>query len=92
MATTRAAWRWLRSPGRVRQSSGVWVWLTEKAHMSRAQIILAAAMLLAYGIGYPLALVGHSPSGWLLVTLGGVFLIVLGIITVRRIHNSSSDT
>ena len=59
--------------------------------MTRAQVVLAACMLLCYGIGYPLALIGRSPTGWLLVTLGGVFLIALGIITVRRIHRSSSD-
>ena len=39
--------------------------------MTRAQVLLAAGMLLCYGIGYPLALIGRSAFGWLLVTLGG---------------------
>ena len=67
-------------------------WFAEKARMTRAQVVLAACMLLCYGIGYPLALIGHSPTGWLLVTFGGVFLIALGIITVRRIHRSSESS
>jgi len=60
--------------------------------MTRAQVVLAACMLLCYGIGYPLALIGRSPFGWLLVTLGGVFLIALGIITVPRLHRWSESS
>ena len=78
----------LAEPPSLGQSSRVWEWFAEKAHMTRAQVILAAVMLLCYGIGYPVALIGHSAFGWLLVSLGGVFLIALGIITVRRIHRS----
>lgn len=64
--------------------------LTDKTRMSRAQLVLGVATILAYAIGYPVALIGGSPIGWVLVTLGGVFLIALGIVTVRRIHRGSS--
>ena len=68
------------------------VWLTENAHMSRAQIILAGATILAYAIGYPLALIGNNSFGWVLVTLGGVLLLALGVVTIRRIHRSSDNS
>ena len=47
--------------------------------------------LLAYGIGYPVAIIGHSSIGWGLVTLGGLFLLALGIVTIRRINQRPSD-
>jgi ABC-type enterobactin transport system permease subunit len=53
-----------------------------------AQARLGIAVLLCYSIGYPVALVVDSPVGWVFVTLGGIFLLVLGIVTVRRIHGT----
>jgi hypothetical protein len=61
--------------------------VTSKASVrpDRNQSILAAAMLLCYAVGYPVAIFGHSPIGWGFVMLGGVFLFLLLLITVRRI-------
>jgi ABC-type enterobactin transport system permease subunit len=55
---------------------------------TRAQTRLGIAVLLCYAIGYPVALVVDSPVGWVFVTLGGIFLLLLGIVTVRRIHGT----
>ena len=46
---------------------------------------LAAATATCYAVGYPVALVGGSPLGWLLVGLGGVLLLALGAAVVRGI-------
>jgi hypothetical protein len=43
----------------------------------------------SYGVGYPLALVADEGLGWVLVMLGGVCLLGLGVVTVRRIHRGS---
>jgi hypothetical protein len=51
--------------------------------------LLLAATLACYGIGYPVALWGHSPVGWVLVFLGGPLLLTLGALTVRRIHGGA---
>jgi hypothetical protein len=51
----------------------------------RNQTILAVAMVLCYAVGYPVAIFGHSPIGWGFVMLGGVFLFLLLLITIRRI-------
>ncbi len=59
---------------------------------SRTQIRLAVAAAVSYAIGYPVALVGGYAFGWVLVTLGGVFLLALGAVTVRRIHGGDSRT
>jgi hypothetical protein len=56
---------------------------------TRTQKVLAIAVVLSYLIGYPVALVLDSSIGWVLVTVGGIFLIALGIVTVRQIHRSS---
>ena len=45
--------------------------------------LLLAATLACYGIGYPVALWGHSTAGWVLVFLGGPLLLTLGVLTVR---------
>jgi len=37
-------------------------------------------------VGYPVAIIGDSPFGWALVTLGGVFLFAFLIVTIRRIN------
>ncbi len=50
---------------------------------------LVIATALCYSIGYPLAIVGHSSVGWVLVALGGPLLIALGIIVIKRVHNAS---
>lgn len=60
-------------------------------HLPRAsppQKALAIAVVLSYGVGYPVALIIDSSIGWVLVTLGGVFLLALGVVTVRRIHRT----
>ena len=54
-----------------------------------ALVWLAGAAVLCYGIGYPLALIGHSVAGWVLVFLGGPCLIGLGVVAIRRVHRSS---
>jgi hypothetical protein len=51
----------------------------------RDQTALAVAMLVCYAVGYPVALVGHSPIGWGFVMLGGVLLFLLILVTIRRI-------
>lgn len=56
---------------------------------TRTQQWLILATVVCYAIGYPLALLAHSVAGWLLVTVGGIPLIALGVVTVRRIHLSS---
>ena len=52
--------------------------------------LLLAATALCYLVGYPLALVGHSPVGWVFVTLGGPLLIALGVVAVRHLHRSTT--
>jgi hypothetical protein len=59
---------------------------------SRSQTISGGAALVSYAVGYPLAIFGHSPIGWIVVMLGGVFLLCLGAITVRRVHRGTSAT
>ena len=56
------------------------------------QWVLGVATVLAYAVGYPVALVGGSPFGWVLVTLGGFLLLAFGVVTVRRIHGSGSSS
>lgn len=51
--------------------------------------LLLAATLACYGIGYPLALWGHSAAGWVLVFLGGPLLLTLGVLTVRMLHQGA---
>jgi hypothetical protein len=53
---------------------------------SGAQSALVAATGLCYLVGYPVALFANAALGWTLVTLGGVFLLSLGVVTIRRIH------
>ncbi|MEO6821055.1 MAG: hypothetical protein ABI468_00700 [Candidatus Nanopelagicales bacterium] len=55
------------------------------ARPTRVQVLLAAAMFASYAVGYPVAIVADSAIGWLLVMLGGVFLMLLVGVTVRRI-------
>jgi hypothetical protein len=65
------------------------VQLRETARPTRTQTTLGVASAVCYATGYPIALVADSPWGWLLVTLGGVLLATLVVVTVRRIDRSS---
>jgi hypothetical protein len=55
------------------------------ARLTRAQVLLAAATFVSYAVGYPVAIAAHSAVGWVLVMLGGVFLMLLVGVTIRRI-------
>jgi hypothetical protein len=57
---------------------------TGTRHSDRLLWILAAATLLCYAIGYPLALIGGSSVGWVFVTLGGPLLIAVLVLLIRR--------
>ena len=54
----------------------------------RTQVRLAIACIACYAVGYPVAILAHSGVGWVLVTVGGVLLLALGVVTVRRIDRS----
>lgn len=54
---------------------------------NRLLLILIAATAVCYAVGYPLALVGGSSMGWVLVTLGGPLLIAVGVLVIRRLHD-----
>ena len=76
----------LARPGAVRHSPDVR--LRDSARPTRTQYVLAAASALCYALGYPIALIGNNPWGWLLVTLGGVLLVALLVVTIRRIDRN----
>lgn len=59
--------------------------------VTNQQLMLAAGVVICYGVGYPLGLIADSVIGWLLVTLGGFFLVALGTVTVRRIHKGTAS-
>lgn len=52
----------------------------------RTQVRIALAAAACYAVGYPVALAADQPWGWILVTLGGVLLAALVVVTVRRIE------
>jgi hypothetical protein len=52
---------------------------------------LLIATVLCYAVGYPLALVGHSPVGWVLVFLGGPLLLTLGVLTIRHLTGRTDE-
>ena len=54
-------------------------------------MLLSLLTVLCYAVGYPLALIGHSPLGWVFVALGGPLLIATGVIVIRRLHLSIDD-
>ena len=62
----------------------------DQVRPSRAQMILGVSSALCYALGYPIALIGGSPIGWVLVTLGGVVLAALFVVTVRRIDRAAT--
>lgn len=59
--------------------------------VTKLQLMLAAGVAICYGVGYPLGLIANSVVGWFLVTLGGFFLVALGTVIVRRIHQGSAS-
>jgi hypothetical protein len=56
---------------------------------TRAQVVLGTAAVACYAAGYPLAILGDSSVGWALVTLGGFFLLILGVVTIRLLHRGT---
>jgi hypothetical protein len=58
---------------------------------TRTQLLLGAAMLVCYAVGYPVAIFAHSVIGWVFVTIGGVFLFALGAVTIRRIDRGTRE-
>jgi hypothetical protein len=58
---------------------------------SGAQSAMAIAAGLCYLVGYPVAIVAHSAVGWVFVTVGGAFLLALGVITIRRVHRGTQS-
>ena len=53
---------------------------------TRAQKWLVVVTVLCYAVGYPLGIVLDSAFGWVLVSLGGLGLLALGVVTVRRVN------
>ena len=53
---------------------------------NRPLAILIVATALCYAIGYPVALIGNSNIGWVLVSIGGLLLVALIAVVIRRIH------
>lgn len=47
---------------------------------------LLAVTIACYATGYPIALGLNQPWGWILVTVGGIFLFWLILVTIRRIN------
>jgi hypothetical protein len=65
------------------------VQVTTGVRPTRSQTTWGVAALVSYALGYPLALVADQGLGWVLVMVGGVCLLGLGVVTVRRIHRGS---
>ena len=63
--------------------------INDSLRPTRGQAITGGASLAAYAVGYPVAIVGGSWIGWVLVMLGGVFLLAFGVLTVQRITKDS---
>ncbi len=55
----------------------------------RLQVRLGIASALCYAVGYPVAIAADQQWGWLLVTLGGVLLAGLVVVTVRRVDRGT---
>jgi hypothetical protein len=70
----------------LRQSHGVEPRRLSRPNKTQVRLFLASAV--CYALGYPIALAADQPWGWLLVTLGGVFLLWLGVVTIRRVDGS----
>jgi hypothetical protein len=66
---------------------------TPRIHrFSRRQWQLTVTMMLCYAVGYPLALTVAPVIGWSLVTIGGLFLFGLGVVTINRVHHQEDET
>ncbi len=63
---------------------------TPRLQLTRAQKWLLALAAVSYAVGYPLGIILEWGIGWLLVSLGGVFLLALGVVTVRRMNRSDA--
>lgn len=63
--------------------------MKRSARPTRGQLVSGIASLVAYAVGYPIAIVGGSGFGWVLVMLGGLLLLVFGALTVQRITRGS---
>lgn len=57
--------------------------------LARRQRSLLLATVLCYLAGYPLALTVAPTIGWTLVMIGGLLLLSLGFVTIRRMHAHS---
>lgn len=55
---------------------------------SRGQSWLIGLALVSYAVGYPSAILAEWVGGWVLVSLGGIFLLALGVVTIQRIGRS----
>ena len=55
---------------------------------TRGQWMLGGLSAACYALGYPIALIADNPLGWVLVTLGGVVLAALMVVTVRRMDRN----
>lgn len=60
-----------------------------QSRLAPRQRSLLIATVLCYLVGYPLALTVAPAIGWTLVMLGGLFLLSLGVVTIRRVHAES---
>lgn len=65
--------------------------MASEQRANRRMSAVLAATALCYLVGYPVALVGHSPIGWVFVALGGPFLLALLAMVIHRVHLSSAD-
>lgn len=54
--------------------------------------VLGTICAACYVVGYPLAIWGDSGWGWVLVWVGGLFLIALGVIVVRVMTRAADDS
>jgi hypothetical protein len=55
---------------------------------NRVQSWLIGLAALSYAVGYPVALIADLAVGWVLVSVGGLFLLALGVVTIRRATQS----
>ncbi len=58
---------------------------------NRTQAWLIVLAGLAYAVGYPTAIVAGWVGGWVLVSLGGLLLLALGVVTIRRVGRTGAD-
>lgn len=66
--------------------------LVVTAHERQRMRVLGTICAACYVVGYPLAIWGDSGWGWVLVWVGGLFLIALGVIVVRVMTRSADDS